>query len=532
MATTKQITELNPASALAASDKLAVAQAGAAEAKSATVSQVAQAVAALNEEGALAELTLATSLGKNLLAQRLTEKGVPTAPSETLAQMADKVGGLVVEDSVEVLKGPVGYKYQSVTVQSPYNNFAFKTLSNGDKILWADNKLHYIPDGDYDTFDQFLNAATAVVPCTWNKNGQLKFDKKQQYAAVASANDSVNVYKIDAEEKTVSLYKPVALEYALDSSAYYGGFGLNITSGGRFITYLIKDPENSSYGKMAAVNVQTGETVLSAQINKSHSYIMDFCELLETDDSSGVICGSYQSYTWGVRLYYQIADGAWTWEGCFDTAQMTNLLPLREAGKLFKVTQLENSANLNFVTVRLYVYNPDMTLFGSADIPVVPKKYNSYMNAGLCLNSAVRVWEDDGKFKIELLPFLPAFTLDPAAKQVTWDASLKYMPAVEQTMFSGSSSSSYVFYLFGNKTTGTYTGYYNSNRVDGVLNQSQLCKIYITKDEKATGFRRTAPGGKTFVYAISAYTEEDVLGGAMDAETTALPLPGAEEEEA
>lgn len=67
MATTKKINELNAAQSVAPTDKLALAQSAGGEAVAATVSQVAAAVAALNEEGALAELALATSAGKTCL---------------------------------------------------------------------------------------------------------------------------------------------------------------------------------------------------------------------------------------------------------------------------------------------------------------------------------------------------------------------------------------------------------------------------------------------------------------------------------
>ena len=101
MANAKQINQLNEAASLSAETKLAVANPNTTEAESATVSQLAQAVAELNETGAFAEQTLATSMGKNLLAQVLTNKGVETTSSETLIQMADKVNALNLSSDIE-----------------------------------------------------------------------------------------------------------------------------------------------------------------------------------------------------------------------------------------------------------------------------------------------------------------------------------------------------------------------------------------------------------------------------------------------
>ena len=56
------------------------------------MSDLASAIGELNQTGALAELQLATSIGKNLIAQRLNEKGVENiTPKSTLIEMADSI---------------------------------------------------------------------------------------------------------------------------------------------------------------------------------------------------------------------------------------------------------------------------------------------------------------------------------------------------------------------------------------------------------------------------------------------------------
>lgn len=530
MATTKQITELTPAQTLAPTDKLAVAQAAGAEARSATVSQVAAAVAALNEEGALSELVLATSAGKNLLAQRLTEKGVPTSPSETIAQMADKVGGLVVEDCVEVLKGHIGYTYQQITVPSLYRQMAFHVMPNGDKIFWADNKLHYIPLGDYDTFEEFIGAATSEVACVWNKSYRLVFDKNDEYCAVATAADSVNVYKIDVEEQSIVLHKTVALENPINYTSNY--YGLNIVSGGRFITYVTQ--ANSSTGKMVAVNVDTQESVVSQTMSDSYSNVPDFCALFETTENTGSISLGKQNYTWGKRLYYQITEEGWSWKELQPSSYDSSLSPVPQIGHFIKVYQptMEKSEN-NFRLLRVSIYSPEVVEVARVDLPVIPVSYGSYFNLGLCRNNCVRIWKDGENFKIEILPFMPLFTFNPATRKLTFDGAKNYIPADCQSPFYYNYS--FMALLFFNKEKNIYTGFYcNSSGLNPETynNAEYLQKISFTKDKKITGFRRTSLNGGTYLYPCRAIYADDVESGAMDVQTASLPLSGAEEEEA
>ena len=104
MSNAKTYNELNQASAVNASDKVALAQANKTELVTTTVSDLANAVGELNQAGALAELSLATSIGKNLLAQRLNEKGVQNiTPNNTLIEMADALDKLQTVDGSYII---------------------------------------------------------------------------------------------------------------------------------------------------------------------------------------------------------------------------------------------------------------------------------------------------------------------------------------------------------------------------------------------------------------------------------------------
>lgn len=537
MATTKKINELNAAQSVAPTDKLALAQSAGGEAVAATVSQVAAAVAALNEEGALAELALATSAGKNLLAQRLSEKGVPTTASETLAQMADKVGGLVVDDGVEVLKGPVGYKMEGVSIPSAYNNYAFHILQNGDKIFWGNNKLYYIPDGDYDTFDEFIAAATAELDCAWPKKNGLCFDKNDEYFALFMGDKTFNIYQVNADAKTITLYKTLTVE----NTPYFDNFGtLYLLSGARFIIYAMQDPDNSYYGKAVAVNVETGDAVLSSNIQQSYSYSIYNCFLWEQNDNAGQVYLYNNSYNWAVRLNWQIEDGVFAWGDCNSSSVIDNLAVwtprMDKFVRVYQQALSNNTGNLNYNKIRVGVYSPMGLELAHVDIPVIHEKYGDYQNVGFCRNNCVRVYQENGLWKIAILPFLPACTFDPATNHLTYDGVENYVP------FDKQSSMYYSYYnymccLFSNKTKRTATGSYDNVTNYGMNPEAnhysgQLYKTSYTTTDKVTGFRRTGADGSVYVYPAGYITDETVQSGAMAIRTANLPLPGAEEEEA
>ena len=75
----KQYNDLNSTKVVNSADKVALAQENQTELVTTTVGDLANAVGELNQAGALAELSLATSIGKNLLAQRLNESEVECA---------------------------------------------------------------------------------------------------------------------------------------------------------------------------------------------------------------------------------------------------------------------------------------------------------------------------------------------------------------------------------------------------------------------------------------------------------------------
>lgn len=157
----KTIQDLNQTTTVSGDDLMVVAQSGSNEATKATVSTLAEAVGELNSTGALSELSLATSIGKNLLAQTLTNKGVPTDPSETLVQMADKLSCLQIDNTTENI---VAYYQVSNYAKDPTGvgtARVFKQPLTGDMLVTFGTTIYYVPYADnYTSFSDIIAAAT------------------------------------------------------------------------------------------------------------------------------------------------------------------------------------------------------------------------------------------------------------------------------------------------------------------------------------------------------------------------------------
>lgn len=217
MANSKQITELIAATGVNSTDQLPLAQSGNSEAVRATVQQLAEAVGELNETGALRELELATSLGKNLLAQNLNEKGVEASPSETLISLADKVGGLEIDSNKETLIG-------GITVSDEYNTYDTNTgygkafsicLLNGYTAMISHNRLYFCDTyGEYTGMEDFVNRAHSSIELEETGiNVNLSISPNGRYLTMNSTSSSsyIYIYAVDYENKTFSLYKTVEL---------------------------------------------------------------------------------------------------------------------------------------------------------------------------------------------------------------------------------------------------------------------------------------------------------------------------------
>lgn len=223
MANAKTYNELNQASAVNASDKVALAQENKTELVTTTVKDLADAVGELNQAGALAEISLATSIGKNLLAQRLNEKGVQNiTPNNTLIEMADAVDELQVTNSANLLKSRffLGVENTPSKNKLGYALFAWCDLGTGYTAVVATDTIYiFKKQGDYSSLPDAINHAEMSLPLTTvptNSRGCCYMtssqDGKTLIVTGVDTSDTVDIYSIDYETKTISFVKNITVQ--------------------------------------------------------------------------------------------------------------------------------------------------------------------------------------------------------------------------------------------------------------------------------------------------------------------------------
>lgn len=265
MANAKTYNELNQASAVNASDKVALAQENQTELVTTTVGDLANAVGELNQAGALAELSLATSIGKNLLAQRLNEKGVECAPTDTLVSMADKVNSLVIDGQKTALIGKlitaVEWTNNSKTYTFQYCNA--KKGQMGDVIILdqAANTLSYVRNGDYNTIDAAISAATSTInlPAASNTSRvrALGISQNEKFLITDIDDNKLHIYEINKVAGTMTLKHDITTTAAILAGNSQQGMGspqsLSVTNDG---------------DKYVFCNAQAGTTIGSVSLTK------------------------------------------------------------------------------------------------------------------------------------------------------------------------------------------------------------------------------------------------------------------------
>lgn len=275
MATAKTIEQLDAATQINAGDKLPFAQTAGTEAKSGTVAQLAKTVADINETGALTELVYATSQGKNAVAAALTAKGVTTAASETLIQMADKVNNLNVDNSVEQVRGLYMQQNSSTTTQLAVSYpRIFKNIATRDTILLLGTVAYYIPNGSYASWDEFLAGATFTLDIA-QEDPSYTFDLRYEAFAVSedftkllvTVNNSNlhQVYNISSSTGFTKLHE--FTKELVVSTSNYKGFG--VRNDGNYVVYGTDSKELSVYN----VTTATDYTVAFPSTNTTFAYL-------------------------------------------------------------------------------------------------------------------------------------------------------------------------------------------------------------------------------------------------------------------
>lgn len=356
MANSKQITELIAATGVNSTDQLPLAQSGNNEAVRATVQQLAEAVGELNETGALRELELATSLGKNLLAQNLNEKGIEASPSDTLISLADKVGGLNIDTAVENI---TGYYLQSVTEESnPYGYYRIYThpITN-DMIILYYRTMYYVPYADnYTSFEDILNHAAhtqtfEVDLNVWERNYAVSEDFTKILIDLGS--DNYEVYNYDS---TNGFTRIKQFTKNLHPAGYYHTqYNVGIHDSGNFVCYI------TSYHVATMYNIDTN-TDYPCDYGSGTAFNHGFCQILIKPSKIYTIWGestTSSSYHCNCTVDYTITDGAVSYSNLQKGPQPYNTYPIMSA---------DNSQ---------WIHNP-----GHDDIPMLmcPSTYDTITN--------------------------------------------------------------------------------------------------------------------------------------------------------
>ena len=265
MANAKTYNELNQASAVNSSDKVALAQEDKTELVTTTVADLANAVGELNQAGALAELSLATSIGKNLLAQRLNEKGVECAPTDTLVSMADKVNSLVIDGQKTALIGKLITALETTNNSKKYT-FQYcnaKKGQMGDVIILdqAANTLSYVRNGDYNTIDAAILAATSTITLpaasSSSRMRALGISQNERFLITDIDDNKLHIYEINKVAGTLTLKHDITTTATILTGTYQNSFGslqsLSVTNDG---------------DKYVFWNAQSGTTIGSVSLAK------------------------------------------------------------------------------------------------------------------------------------------------------------------------------------------------------------------------------------------------------------------------
>lgn len=213
--TAKTYNELNQTNTVNASDFVALAQSDKTELQKTTVSDLANAVGELNQAGALAELSLATSIGKNLLAQRLNEKGVHNiTPNNTLIEMADAVDKLQTTEDASLLKNRLILNVNTTNKDAAgLSPFSFCRLRDDYVAVQVAGKIYVYEKSGYSSVAEALAGATMVADVK-NKPSSLAYitssqDGKTLLTRAFDTAGTIDIYNVDYTNKQITYVKSI-----------------------------------------------------------------------------------------------------------------------------------------------------------------------------------------------------------------------------------------------------------------------------------------------------------------------------------
>lgn len=158
-------------------------------------------------EGSFSDLVLATDVGKKALAQRLTEKGVSSTPSDTLLEMADKLNGLSINNEQTRIVSKLCLSTADVN-QANFSNSAVN-LPDGYTAVQENGYIYIVPT--VTTYSSWQDVKTNAVTSTAMQHTAPTYgyincsqDGKTIITAMMDADRTVDVYSYDQSTHAVT----------------------------------------------------------------------------------------------------------------------------------------------------------------------------------------------------------------------------------------------------------------------------------------------------------------------------------------
>lgn len=550
MANAKEYKDLTEAASIADDALVALAQPNAPELQTSKVTALAAKVQEINTDGPLAELELATSIGKQQLAEALTEKGAASTPSDTLVQMADKLRGLQTVDGFDQIRGLVSNQpdsasiYSSYSISDPYARF-FRNIENGDVIVLSGGVMSYIPYGEYNSVQEFFAAATHTVDVSEGDTGYTFSRNHGMYAVsedfskiLVTLNDSGlrRIYSI-SRDTGFSLVKEFTK--TVSSSTNYTGWG--VRDDGRYIVYGTGSKQLSVYD----TDTDTDYLLDFPTSSSTFSYL---AKVLMKDSILYFVGRTDQSESFSTligKVSYTVAgDGSVTFGSPEVNQQGPGIVSLTASewihkpgedvvapllwhfgGSYTPVSQIAPNAPLAQLT--LYSLSLDNTLVSTPNvftvkvIPLNRTDIGSQLFTGSFLGLAagtLTFTDDEYIFKSVELPY---------ALHINKHTGIVSVPAEEHVyvtvMPAYSSSGSYNTPIYSNPATGFHifcTGSTDDNYKIGTIYYTSYS---LDKDKYIFGYQKQKNGATAYYLPIINHAVLDT--GAYDVATTTVPLP-------
>ena len=228
-ANAKEYKDLQQAASIADDALVATAEPNATELQTSTVTALAQKIQEINTDGPLAELELATSIGKQQLAEALTEKGAASTPSDTLVQMADKLRGLTTNDALTFIKGSIlSSNSTSLNIPTDIRDFAVLPNVHDHFVVHAGQALHIIPRGNYPDLSAMIGASVADVAAHSYTSTTVRMGRSTDgntIVVVYGINTNMDIYDIDwsGDTPVISYVKTVTIPFSIYGSSWKPG---------------------------------------------------------------------------------------------------------------------------------------------------------------------------------------------------------------------------------------------------------------------------------------------------------------------